>query len=58
MLISVIAKMERIVMQRVDSAFAQQVSMAANVKKSVHLECLETIAVNFVTVKKQASATQ
>lgn len=45
-------------MQRVGSAFAQQVSMAASVKKSVHLECLETIAINFVTVKVKTPATQ
>lgn len=57
-LTSVTAKMELVVMQRVDSAFAQQVSMAASVKKSAHLECLETTAINSVTVKMKAPATQ
>jgi len=28
------------------------------VKKSVHLECLESIAINFVTVNEKAPATQ
>ncbi|KAB0402934.1 hypothetical protein E2I00_003068, partial [Balaenoptera physalus] len=46
------------VMQQVDNAFAQQVSTAANVKKSVRLEYLETIAINFVIVKEKAPATQ
>eukprot|EP00069_Balaena_mysticetus_P017020 bmy_10281T0 len=49
---------EPTVMQQVDNAFAQQVSTAANVKKSVRLEYLETIAINFVIVKEKAPATQ
>ncbi|KAJ8797712.1 hypothetical protein J1605_017138, partial [Eschrichtius robustus] len=46
------------VMQQVDNAFAQQVSTAANVKKSVRLEYLGTISINFVIVKEKAPATQ
>lgn len=57
-LTSVTAKMEPTVMQPVDSAFAQQVSMATSVKKNVQLECLETIAINFVIVREKAPATQ
>lgn len=57
-LTSVTAKMEPVVMQPADSAFAWQVSMATSVKKNVQLECLETIAINFVIVKEKAPATQ